>query len=70
MVNLHICEVTNLKNILKPKAMIVIGKEKTDKPTERRIFQSYLNNVELITYTELLQRGKSLLNYIKSATTF
>ena len=42
---LHVCDTINLKNILKPKAMIVVGKKKTDKLSERRIFSSYLNNV-------------------------
>jgi len=65
---LHACDTSKFKNILKPKAKIIIGKEKTDKVRERRIFQSYLNNVELITYTDLLKQGRSLLNYIKSAT--
>lgn len=62
---LHICETIGLKEILKPKAIIVIGKESTDKLSERRIFSSYLNNIELITYTELLERGKKLLEHIK-----
>lgn len=62
---LHICDTIKLKDILKPKAIIVIGKDSTDKLSERRIFSSYLNNIELITYTELLERGKKLLEYVK-----
>jgi hypothetical protein len=52
-------------SIVKPKAFIVIGKQQTDRPSDRRIFSSYLNNIELITYSELYQRGKRLIKYIK-----
>jgi hypothetical protein len=52
-------------NIIKPKAYIVIGKKETDRPSERRIFSSYLNEVDLITHTDLYERGKQLLKYIK-----
>lgn len=65
---LHACDIQGLKNIFKPKAFIVIGNEKTDNVKERRLFSSYLNNVELITYSELYQRGKKLLEYIKNTT--
>src|SRR3989338_1969607 len=63
---LHACDVRKLKNILKPRAIIVIGKDKTDKVEERRLFASYLTNVELITYSELYRRGKKLIEYIRS----
>lgn len=64
---LHACDVKRLKNILKPKSIIVIGKDTTDKIEERRLFSSYLTNVELITYSELYKRGKKLIEYIKSS---
>jgi hypothetical protein len=51
--------------IVKPKAFIVIGQHDTDRPSDRRIFSSYLSSIELITYSELLQRGKRLLKYIR-----
>lgn len=53
------------QNIVKPKAYIVIGNKETDRPSERRIFSSYLSNIDLITYFELYQRGRRLLKYIK-----
>lgn len=52
-------------NIVKPKAYIVIGKKETDRPSERRIFASYLGNVNLITYFDLYERGRLLLKHIK-----
>lgn len=64
---MYACDSKKLKNIFKPKAIIVMGKGKTDDARERRLFSSYLTNVELITYTELYQRGKKLLDYIKSS---
>jgi len=60
---LHICD-THLKNVFKPRAIIVIGNKKTDVAKQRRLFTSYLNNIEVITYTDLYQRGKALLDYI------
>nr|MBI4157068.1 DUF4263 domain-containing protein [Candidatus Woesearchaeota archaeon] len=65
---LHICDTKNIKNIFKPKSLIVIGKQKTDKIQDRRIFSSHLSNVEIITYTELYNRGKKLIDYIKTTT--
>jgi vacuolar-type H+-ATPase subunit I/STV1 len=62
---IHICDTTpSIKDLLKPKAFIVIGNENTDDANERRIFSSFLNNVEVLTYTDLLTRGKKLLEYI------
>ena len=52
------------RNIIKPKAYIVIGKHEIDQPSERRIFSSYLNNVDLITYSELYERGQQLLKHL------
>lgn len=60
---LHICD-THLKDVFKPRAIIVIGTGKTDLAKQRRLFGSYLNNIEIITYTDLYQRGKALLDYI------
>lgn len=62
---IHICDTTpSIKDLLKPKAFIVIGNENTDDADERRIFSSFLNNVEVLTYTDLLARGTKLLEYI------
>ena len=62
---LHICDTTpEIKDLIKPKAFIVIGNENTDDPDERRIFSSFLNNVEVLTFSDLLARGTKLLDYI------
>jgi hypothetical protein len=65
---LNVCDQVGNKEIFKPKAYAVIGKDKTDKPKERRLFESYLNNIDLITYSELYKRGKKLLEYIKKTS--
>ncbi|MCG7848516.1 MAG: DUF4263 domain-containing protein [ANME-2 cluster archaeon] len=62
---LYICDTNPLKDILKPKAIVVIGTKSKDKTGERRIFSSYLNNVDIITYTELIEQGNKLLEYVK-----
>jgi hypothetical protein len=56
-------------DIVKPKAYVVIGKTGTDRPIERRIFSSYLNNIDLITHSELYARGQRLLKHIKRVKT-
>jgi hypothetical protein len=53
-------------DIVKPKAYVVIGKEGTDNASERRVFSSYLTNIELITHSELYKRGERLLKYIQN----
>lgn len=53
-------------DIVKPQAYIVIGNKETDFPSQRRIFSSYLSNVNLITYRELYERGRQLLKYIQN----
>lgn len=53
-------------DIVKPQAYIIIGNKETDLPSQRRIFASYLSNVNLITYRELYERGKQLLKYVKN----
>jgi hypothetical protein len=53
------------ERIIKPKAYIVIGKQDKNFSSERRIFSSYLSNTEIITYSELYERGKQLLKHIR-----
>jgi hypothetical protein len=53
------------ERVIKPKAFIVIGNQKQDVSSERRIFSSYLNNTEIITYSELYERGHQLLEHIR-----
>jgi len=65
---LYAVDKTGDEDIIKPKAFIVIGKHETDRPSERRLFSSYLSNIELITYFELDKRGQRLLKYIKTAS--
>lgn len=68
---MDICD-THLKdiiNVFKPKAIIVIGRKDKDIIRFRRLFSSYLNNIEVITYTDLYERGKALLDYINGIDT-
>ena len=54
------------EKVIKPKAYIVIGKQEKDVSSERRIFSSYLSNTEIITYSELYERGQQLLKHIRN----
>jgi hypothetical protein len=62
---LYICD-TYQKNIFKPKGIVVIGNIKTDHPQERRLLESYLSNIEIITYSDLYDRGMAFVNYIQN----
>ncbi len=46
-------------SLYKPRAYIVIGKDKTDFPRARRLFSSYLSKVDVITHSDLYHRGCS-----------
>jgi hypothetical protein len=49
---------------LKPRGTIVIGSALEENEREGlRIINSHLNNIEIITYTDLIQRGKQMLNF-------
>lgn len=49
-------------NILKPRGTIVIGADLTlDEQEGLRIFNSYLNQIRVITYTEIVSMGKRLI---------
>jgi hypothetical protein len=65
---LHAIDLAGELDIVKPKAYIVIGKADTDRTTDRRIFSSYINNVELITHSELYNRGQRLLKHIRDTS--
>jgi hypothetical protein len=61
---IYICDANQFMNFFRPKSYIIIGNKTTDNPNERHLFSSFLNNVEIYTYTELLTRGETLLSYI------
>lgn len=65
---IYACETNSLyKDLLKPQAYIVIGNKGTDNLEERRLFSSFLNGVTILTYSELIQNGYTLLDYIDSS---
>jgi hypothetical protein len=61
---LNACSQYQSKDLFRPKAFIVIGKTETDNPEQRRLLQSHLTQVEILTYSSLIERGKSLLEHI------
>jgi hypothetical protein len=65
---LYACDIRQMEHIFKPTAYIVIGKKKTDRIEERRLFASYISNVRLMTYSELHDTGKRLIEYIKNGS--
>jgi hypothetical protein len=62
---LSACEHHRRKGLFKPKAVIVIGKKKTDDPQMRRLLESHLARVEVLTYTDLVRRGTQLLKHLQ-----
>lgn len=63
---LDACSRSSLKDILKPKALIVIGSRESDNITQRRLLQSHLAGIEILTYQDLADRGKMLLEHIRA----
>ena len=61
---LDACARSSLKEILKPKALIVIGSRESDNTSQRRLLQSHLASIEILTYQDLVDRGKMLLEHI------
>jgi hypothetical protein len=62
---LEACDRTRKAGLFKPKALIVIGTKKTDDPRQRRLLASHLANVEVLTYSQLVQRGDQLLGHLE-----
>lgn len=60
------CGETRLPELFRPKAIIVVGKETTDNADQRRLLGSHLTQVEILTYTSLLERGEVLLDHLGS----
>jgi hypothetical protein len=49
---------------LKPRGTIVIGSNlDEDKREGLRVINSHLNNIEIITYTDLIERGRQMLSF-------
>lgn len=64
IVYLDACARSSFKEILKPKAIIVIGKGESDSIVQRRLLQSHLAGVEILTYDDLVARGTMLLDHL------
>jgi hypothetical protein len=62
---LNACDRFQSRDLFRPKAFIVIGKESTDAPEQRRLLQSHLTQVEILTYSSLIERGRSLLEHVR-----
>lgn len=62
---LNACDRFPSKDLFRPKAFIVVGKESTDSPEQRRLLQSHMTQVEILTYSSLIERGKSLLQHVR-----
>lgn len=65
IIYLDACARSSLKEILKPKAIIVIGKSESDSVVQRRLLQSHLAGVEILTYDDLVARGAILLDHLQ-----
>jgi len=65
IIYLDACDRSTFKDILKPKAWIIIGSRETDNITQRRLLQSHLAGIEILTYQDLVDQGKMLLEHIK-----
>ena len=48
----------------KPKGIIVIGRTQTDEREAVRTLNSYLHQIEILTYDDLMNRGKELVSII------
>ncbi len=63
---LNECDRQGAMRLFKPKAIIVIGNRKTDDPRQRRLVTSHLSRVEILTYSELLNHGTTLLRHLEA----
>lgn len=64
IVYLNECDTANLARIFKPKAIVVIGNRESDNTKQRRLLQAHMSNVEIMTYHDLLDRGKALVEHL------
>jgi Domain of unknown function (DUF4263) len=63
---LKVCGEAVLPHLFRPKAIIVVGKETTDNAEQRRLLGSHMTQVDIETYTSLLERGEILLDHLGS----
>jgi hypothetical protein len=62
---LDACDEFRQKDLFRPKAFIIIGNSAVDDEKQRRMLQSHLAQVELLTYSALIERGKNLVRYLR-----
>jgi len=62
---LHECDRGKRKRIFKPKALIVIGRRTKENDRQKRLLVSHLARVDVLTYDDLIERGKSLISHIE-----
>lgn len=65
IVYLDACDRYRKAGLFKPKAVIVIGSKGTDNLRQRRLLGSRLAHVEILTYSELVERGSQLLKHLE-----
>jgi hypothetical protein len=52
-------------NFLKPKGILIIGKGTKDEIDKLKILADYFHNIEILTYSELLKRGKQIIKNLQ-----
>ena len=65
IVYLDACDRYRRAGLFKPKAVIVIGNKGTDNLRQRKLLGSRLAHVEILTYSELVERGGQLLKHLE-----
>ena len=49
-----------------PRAIIVIGDEKTDNPNQRRLLMAHLTQVDITPYSELIRQAEAFLRQLET----
>lgn len=62
--NTYQTNVENPLNPYKPKGLVIIGRDKKPERKHLRQFNSYLNNVTIVTYDEFLHNSETILEFV------
>lgn len=65
MIYLTECDKSDELNIFRPRAIIIIGNKTTDDERQRRMVTSHFARIEIITYSDLIERTEQLLLHLK-----
>lgn len=53
-------------NFLKPKGILIIGRRKSKDENEKiKTISDYFRNIDILTYDDILERGKNILNHLE-----